>query len=40
MDVRHGIMIIGETMSGKSKLINVLAYKHNYTIHKINPKAL
>ncbi|CAD8161959.1 unnamed protein product [Paramecium pentaurelia] len=40
MDVRHGIMIIGETMSGKSQLINVLAYKHNYIVHKINPKAL
>ncbi|CAD8081115.1 unnamed protein product [Paramecium sonneborni] len=40
MNVRHGIMIIGETMSGKSKLIDVLAHKHNYIINKINPKAL
>ncbi|CAD8087288.1 unnamed protein product [Paramecium sonneborni] len=40
MEVSHGIMIIGETMSGKSQLIDVLAHKHNYQINKINPKTL
>ena len=44
IQVRHGIMVVGPTGSGKSRMIQLLseglAKNTQYKVHKINPKAM